>query len=371
LFLQGRAYWQVYDYPRSIELAFKGLTLSQELKDDKLGAVFLYGISVCYADANDTRKAIYYSLADIPLAEKVNDHQLVSSIYKNLADHYIKLNMLDSALNFMNQSYQVCSKYHIAIIGYPIMGLGDIEDKLQHPEVAMSYYHLAVVYFKKNDSAIGLTKVYQRIAGQYARRNRLDSALFYANAGYNLAEHKKDASLIYETANLLSKLYNGNNEMESLRFFKIASISKDSLNLAEKEKQFQIVTIKEQQHQQELAEQKRIEQEETKQNLQLIAIATFIPLFLFVVLLLSRTRISRRLIDFLGVLSLLLLFEFVTLLIHPWISKITHHTPVLELLILVCIAAVIVQAHHNLSHWLKQKLSTVSKPDIVVEDEHD
>ncbi len=91
--------------------------------------------------------------------------------------------------------------------------------------------------------------------------------------------------------------------------------------------------------------------------MQLIAIALFIPVFILVLFRLRRTRLHRGVIDFMGVLSLLLVFEFITLLSHPFIERITGHTPVLELIILVVVASVLVPAHHQLTHWLKERLA--------------
>ena len=69
-------------------------------------------------------------------------------------------------------------------------------------------------------------------------------------------------------------------------------------------------------------------------------------------------------IDFMGVLSLLLAFEFITLLIHPLIEKFTNHAPVLELIILVVLAAILIPLHHQLTRWLKAKLSGHVKQPI-------
>ena len=124
-----------------------------------------------------------------------------------------------------------------------------------------------------------------------------------------------------------------------------------------------LITADEQQKR-EQAEQKRLAEEERKENLQLIAIALFIPIFLMTVFLLNRTKLHRRVIDFMGVLSLLLAFEFITLLIHPLIEKFTNHAPVLELIILVVLAAILIPLHHQLTHWLKAKLSGHVKQPI-------
>lgn len=59
-----------------------------------------------------------------------------------------------------------------------------------------------------------------------------------------------------------------------------------------------------------------------------------------------------KLIKVLGVLSLLILFEFLTLLLHPYVKELTHHTPVYEMLIFVSIAAIIIPTHHRVEQWL-------------------
>lgn len=58
-----------------------------------------------------------------------------------------------------------------------------------------------------------------------------------------------------------------------------------------------------------------------------------------------------------GVVSLLLLFEFLILLLHPPIGELTHHNKVLELLMLVVIGAGLVPLHHRLEHLLIERLT--------------
>jgi len=56
--------------------------------------------------------------------------------------------------------------------------------------------------------------------------------------------------------------------------------------------------------------------------------------------MLSPSHITNtKLIQFLGVVALLLVSEFLNLLLHPLSETITNHSPVLMLLALVCIAA--------------------------------
>jgi hypothetical protein len=66
-------------------------------------------------------------------------------------------------------------------------------------------------------------------------------------------------------------------------------------------------------------------------------------------------------VEFLNVVVLLMVFEFINLLIHPFLEKITHHSPALMLLALVAIAALIVPLHHKLEHWSINKLVEKNK----------
>ena len=58
-----------------------------------------------------------------------------------------------------------------------------------------------------------------------------------------------------------------------------------------------------------------------------------------------------------GIISLLILFEYLTLLLHPYVVEITNHTPLYEMLIFVSIAAFLIPAHHRVEHWFIEKLT--------------
>ena len=65
---------------------------------------------------------------------------------------------------------------------------------------------------------------------------------------------------------------------------------------------------------------------------------------------------------FLGILALLLVFEFINLYIHPYIGRFTNESRlVLMLLILVAIAAMIIPLHNKIEHWLTHQLVEKNK----------
>jgi hypothetical protein len=82
----------------------------------------------------------------------------------------------------------------------------------------------------------------------------------------------------------------------------------------------------------------------------LVTLAIFFFLFSY------STVANQRLIRFLGVLSLLIVFEFLNLLLHPFLGDITHHQPLLMLGAMVCIAALLIPFHHKLEHWITHRM---------------
>jgi hypothetical protein len=60
------------------------------------------------------------------------------------------------------------------------------------------------------------------------------------------------------------------------------------------------------------------------------------------------------------------MFEFIAMLMHPYIEEWTHHSPVFMLLILVTIASILVPMHHKLEELMKSKLIKKSSLNIDV-----
>ena len=71
--------------------------------------------------------------------------------------------------------------------------------------------------------------------------------------------------------------------------------------------------------------------------------------------------VNERLISFFAILGLLIMFEFINLFIHPWLASFTHESPVLMLLALVIIASLLIPLHHQLEHWIKEKMIEKNK----------
>jgi hypothetical protein len=137
---------------------------------------------------------------------------------------------------------------------------------------------------------------------------------------------------------------------------------KDSLFNQERSNQVNNMLLQETFRQSEMEQAKKAEAEERKANMQYAAIAFSLIVFVSIFLLLSRSIIvNEKWIEFLGILGLLVVFEFINLLIHPYLAAFTHHSPVWMLLILVAIAALLVPLHHKIEHWVVKRMVEKNK----------
>ncbi|MBK7571129.1 MAG: hypothetical protein IPI10_05725 [Bacteroidetes bacterium] len=122
------------------------------------------------------------------------------------------------------------------------------------------------------------------------------------------------------------------------------------------------MTFDENLRQQELAAQKILEEEHRIQNLQYASIVIGIFTFFILFALLSRSvMVNENIISFMGILGLLMVFEFINLLLHPFLEKVTNHSPVLMLLSLVAIASLLIPLHHRLEKFIKVRMTEKNK----------
>ena len=122
-----------------------------------------------------------------------------------------------------------------------------------------------------------------------------------------------------------------------------------------------MIYINENLRQQEIAENIRKAKVERQKQLQLLLIGIFIPALFLITVFLSKRKINVGVIKFLGIISLLILFEYLTLLLHPIVVEFTNHIPFFELLIFVSIAALLIPTHHRIENWLIERLTIRKK----------
>lgn len=356
----------------AIKYAHKALRIAEGLNDLFLIADCNNALASSYDELRDNKEALKYCYKNIDIATRTNDKRRMVAECANLARAYDNLNMLDSALFYAQKAYSLAidyGKWNIDMVGAILIRLGSIQGKLDNNEIGIAYLKKAVNLSLYYEDWVDCYEANHEIGKIYKKIGYPDSSLIYYRTAFDAAQKLKYNRGMIDVANALAGYYRESNKDSTLKYLEIETALKDSMFNEEKLRNVQNMMYNENEYQKEREEEKLQAQQERKDSLQLMGITIFIiTLFSFLVLL-SRSKTSPKTIKYLGLISLLLLFEFIGLLLHPVIGKITHHIPILMLLIMVCIAALLVPLHHKLEHWVTHKLAERSRKVTVSKNE--
>ncbi len=360
--VMANTFIKIGNYPRALELNIQKLKLEEKRNNPRnLGSV-LMNIGVVYVLQEEYRKAMEYLLKADSVIRRFNVEDLKYYSAVNIGDVYNRLNISDSAFIFFNQSLELAKVFPDKdligdLIGTSLTGLGHSYLKLGNYTQSLISYQTAIDYLKAANDDEVLCEATLGLANLYEHLDRYDSASYYANLSLSIAKADGFLSKELEAAEFLTDHYKKIKSIDSaFAYVSYVRGLNDSVNSKSKIRESQVISSNEQIRQLELEEARLRAKKERVTQLQMLLIALFIPVFFTLTLLLSRIRVHIRIIRLLGILSLLFLFEYLTLLLHPTVARLTNHTPVYEILIFVVLAAILIPLHHRLEHWLIQKL---------------
>jgi tetratricopeptide (TPR) repeat protein len=354
----ANTFTKVGNYARALELQLQRLQLEEKRNKPGNYASVLINIGNVYLFQEEYRTALQYYGQSDSLITKYHLTELKYYSFLNQGEVYSRLSIPDSAYLYFNKSLEFARlAADEDFIGMSLTGLGRSFFKMGSYGQSLSNYQQAIVYLKKANNNETLCEATLGLAGLYQYLNQPDSAAILAGLSLRISKQGGFLSRQLEAAQFLTNHYKKLKNIDSA-FYYLSYVDKlnDSLNSKDRIRRLQIISSNEQFRQVEMAEGKRLEKKERDEQLQLLFIGILIPGLFLITLLLSRVKIHVKVIRVLGVVSLLFFFEYLTLLLHPTVARLTHHTPVLEILIFVAIGAILIPTHHRLEHWLINKL---------------
>ncbi len=351
------------DFGQSIEYMQKAADRAEHGYRKRLDMV--YGnIGIHYDALDNTQLSLYYlrkaqQYADLDIR---GDGRI--SDYSHLAVVYCKFNQPDSALKYIELADRLNRKHKYAYDFNQeniLQAYAQVYDFLNEPEL-VSYYCLKGINFcdSLKLSNLNILRVYSHylyVHGQNIKAKK------YALLAYSSGKTRGSKKAIIEATDLLYHILTKQEMADSAFYYlRINHLYKDSLLQEEKTGQLQLIIVNQQIKETEEKAKAIQDEEQRRNNIQYALIGIGLVLFLIIFLLLSRTIVvSTRLIEIVGVIGLLILFEFIYLVLHPFLASLTNNSPLLMLLILVLIATVIVPLHHRLEARITHKLVEKNK----------
>ncbi|HLX93919.1 MAG TPA: tetratricopeptide repeat protein, partial [Puia sp.] len=351
------AYDNLGNYPKSLENSLQSLKIYETLGNAGGIRRCLGALGNLYAEQGDYRKALEYSFRAKEMSD--NNEGALSIHLLNIGDDYNQLKIFDSARIYNQQSYDLAMRSHNTdIIGCALTNLGETHMGTSENSLALEYLRLAIPHLQEAVDDDILCEAYMQMAMIFAKTGKRDSCLHFAQLSFATAQKSSFTKRMYDASSFLARYYKDHKNVDSaFAFQQIQMNMKDSLFSQEKVKEIENLTFQEKLRQQEIAEEKQRAEKERKNNLQLMGISAFIVSFLLLFMLIIRRKTNSRTVEFFGVVGLLLVFEFISLFIHPYIEEWTGQAPVYMLVILVSIAAILAPIHHGMEKFVKAKMA--------------
>ena len=344
------------NYSRGLKTSLEALKLAQKLQHNE-GLVKAYNnIGNIYRRQGAYKSAI----TNLLLAKDICDADKSIPSDTNISTLgicYLETGKTDLAMEILQKIYLQHIKSKSEGISITYNRLGDLQYKLNNIPLALEYYRMGVKSANEYDKPRWLCFNYVSLAEFYLKEHHLDSSIVYSKKALMLGENKF-LHQAQKAAVILSDNYTLLKESDScLKYLRQAMVIKDTIQSNKEESQIQNLVFEERLQKIETAENEVKLKEERSHNLQYSAIAATLILFIIVFLLLSHSiLVNESIIRFLGILSLLIVFEFINLLLHPYLGEFVHHSPILMLCLMVFIAALLIPLHHKLEHWITNKL---------------
>ena len=360
----GHGYRLLGNNVKGLQFHQKALALAERCGNLSLLGIAETQMAHIYKDRKEFDKAIQLYKSCVSHEQQAKNERVESWALGNLGSVYFSINILDTSLMFSQKAYDIALrlKDDDALV-FIFINLANVQSKLGNSQLAISYYNMAIskiMKFQTKDRYLNM--IYTGLARHYQDQSQKDSAELYARKAISVVHNSPFFYMSSEPAQLLSNMYENYNCDSTLKYAKIFKTANDSLFNNKANQQIQLMTFDENLRQQQLAQEKIKEADQRHENIQFALIAFAIVTFIILFLLYSRSIVANeRWISFFAILGLLIIFEFINLLLHPWLAHVTHESPVLMLLALVIIASLLIPMHHRLEHWIKEKMIEKNK----------
>lgn len=347
---------------RALQVQQKGLQLAEKANNFSILAMIKNQIGHTYRDREEWEPA--FKIYSEALDDAVKGKNEVIKIWPvmNLGVCYLNINKLDSALKYLQRAYESSLVINQVDLPYVLWNLGSVHSKMGNALLAVSYFNMSIQMAKDAKKVRQLSFAYNGLAEHFLSMNQQDSCILYLKKALAAVQNTPFFFMSVKPAKMLADIYEKTNCDSTLKYANIYKISNDSVFSNKINQQIQVMTFDEHLRQQELTTEKTKAETQRHQNIQNALIAAGIITFIILFLIYSRSIVANeRLISFFGVLGLLVVFEFINLLIHPWLTSFTNESPVMMLLILVMIASMLIPLHHRLEKWIKEKITEKNK----------
>ena len=290
-------YCNMGDYVTGIRMCLKAVRIYENQKN-VMGLAGVYNdLGATYIEAADYSNGLrYLRMAERGLSNQIktqDKEQLKAIIELNIGECFLYTHQIDSAAYYLQNTNRTEGQYHyLNFVGNIERDLGEVEIARQHKAEALKHLNVAVKLSKSNNDVKMLSMTYLSTSKLYHQFKQQDSAEYYAQKALEVARSGKYEQDALNAGIVLYSDYDEDKNLpEAYKYYKLATIAKDSLYSQDRVKKMISMDFEEKQRLQDLVEAQDRYQNQIRTDL--LVAGLVILLIIGVVLWRSNTNKKR------------------------------------------------------------------------------
>lgn len=290
-------YCNMGDYVTGIRICLKAVRIYENQKN-VMGLAGVYNdLGATYIEAADYSNGLrYLRMAERGLSNQIktqDKEQLKAIIELNIGECFLYTHQIDSAAYYLQNTNRTEGQYHyLNFVGNIERDLGEVEIARQHKAEALKHLNVAVKLSKSNNDVKMLSMTYLSTSKLYHQFKQQDSAEYYAQKALEVARSGKYEQDALNAGIVLYSDYDEDKNLpEAYKYYKLATIAKDSLYSQDRVKKMISMDFEEKQRLQDLVEAQDRYQNQIRTDL--LVAGLVILLIIGVVLWRSNTNKKR------------------------------------------------------------------------------
>lgn len=188
LYLLGRLYWNLTDYPHSLENHLEELRLAQPLADASLLARTHGGLGLTYQRYGRNEDALQHFHFGLEFAAQAGDGRIRGSLLNSLGNYHLSVGNYDQAAAIHEEALKIREGYgNRRAIAESLTNLGLIADARGDPGTALDYLQRALATFEALKYRRYIANTHRRLAQVLRKAGRPDEALAHLNTALQIA----------------------------------------------------------------------------------------------------------------------------------------------------------------------------------------
>ncbi|MEO7046034.1 MAG: ATP-binding protein [Ferruginibacter sp.] len=223
-----------------------------------------YGIMVCnrhfsyaYYAAGDKEKTLYYDQRTVDLSNALGNKYDQGYAYNNIAADVAEYGQFDSASTYAHNAVRIAKEINnLQLISKTVGTLGEYYLAIKEYDSAITYVKEALP-IASTASRLDLAYIYNDFSQIYQAQNKKDSAFYYAYKAADLSQQISIKNQLLRAYQYLSSMYKETGPIDSAyKYLELTVSTRNAIYSTDKTIQVQLISVREQNRQRELEQQK-------------------------------------------------------------------------------------------------------------------